>query len=206
MWPPARGMDEDGDEAPLTLDPEGYEHGHLNEFWGDRASRADCPERVVAKMPLVDLETFPPAEAREPLVAHDAIMGVLRMWMNKLFKWRRSFRETRNEWISKVINGHVPWGALWLKEIRGLAWDERFPDVIGQSLEHCKVIFERFLAQGGDSWDNELWSFTHGPRARAIPLCQLLVTVDAWIQRVGGFRLAGVPDSVACWGSDPGSK
>jgi hypothetical protein len=107
MSPPARGMDEDGDEAPLTLDPEGDEDGDLNEFWGDRASRADCPERVVAKMPLVDLETFPPAEAYEPLVARDAFMGVLRMWMNKLFKWRSSFREKRNEWVSKVINGHL---------------------------------------------------------------------------------------------------
>jgi hypothetical protein len=71
---------------------------------------------------------------------------------------------------------------------------------------HYKPIFDRLLAEGDDAWDDSLWSFAHGPRSKVIPLYQLLVTIDAGIQHMGGFRLAtretrrslGVPIQAHC--------
>jgi hypothetical protein len=136
--PPDQKMDDDSVEAPLVEEGEeeageasfiveGEEEveADSNESWGDRASRADRPELVVAAMPLEDLETLLPAEAYEPPAVHEAFMGALRAWMNRLFKWRQGFRERRSEWLDKALNGHVPWGVLWLKDIRGLAWEKR---------------------------------------------------------------------------------
>jgi hypothetical protein len=90
-------------------------------------------------------------------------------------------------------------GSVVASDIRGLAWEERDPNVLDQSSQHYQPFFQRLLAQGGDSWDDDLWSFAYGPGSRVIPLCQLLVLIDAWIQHVGGFRLADMPDSATFW-------